>query len=118
MRLAIAGVLALLAGAALFSLGHGTATAQRPCRALLVSRAGATYRVLFAKNGTVQQYLLVRGTGNTENDHDTLVALQAEYGPEAVNAPPLRVLRYREAGGGLRVPVKAIDSCGRISSFN
>ena len=111
------GTLALLAGAACFHLTQGEASALPACGELTASHNGTVYKVLFAKNGAVQRYQLVHGTENTENDHDVLLSLQAKYGPEEVNAPPVQIVSYRDAGGGMRIPLKAVDSCGRVTEF-
>ncbi len=79
---------------------------------------GVVYRVLFAKNGAVQQYLLERSSHNTEKDHDALKAAQARYGPEAVNAPPLQIISFKPGHGGMMLPGKAVDSCGRVTHFH
>jgi hypothetical protein len=88
-----------------------------PCSQIVVSQGAVSYRVLFAKNGAVQRYVLVRSTGNVENDHDVLIGLQGRYGPEEVNAPPLRIVSYRQGSGGMRIPQKAVDSCGRVTQL-
>jgi hypothetical protein len=81
--------------------------------------SGVEYQVLFAKNGAVQAYHLVRSSDNPELDHDQQRLLVARYGPEGDGAPPLKILSYKPGeGGGLLVPDKAVDSCGRISYFH
>lgn len=77
------------------------------------------YRVLFAKNGAVQHYLMVRSSHNPETDDAIRRRLVLRYGPEAIDAPPLRIVSFRPApdGGGFQIPDTAIDSCGRISHF-
>jgi len=84
------------------------------------SPTGVSVRVLFANNGWVQRYLVISGSDNPENANDTLKALEATYGQAGVNAPPLRVISYKpsDSGGGMQIPDKAIDSCGRTLSFN
>jgi hypothetical protein len=84
------------------------------------SPTGVSVRVLFANNGWVQRYLVVTGSDNPENENDTLKALEATYGQAGVNAPPLKVISFKPSdnGGGMLIPDKAIDSCGRTLSFN
>ncbi len=113
MRIVLASLLTLLA----LGVSNGRAAAQQACGEVTVTRNGATYRVLFAKNRAVQQYVLVRGTENTENDHDVLVELQSKYGPEGVNAPPARVISYKAGPNGMMIPLKQVDSCGRVTEL-
>lgn len=116
----IAGACALTAGIVLLALSHGRGSAAQPraCGMATYSRDGVVFRVLFAKNGAVQQYLLARGSGHTEKDHDVLKTAMQRYGPEAVNAPPLRILDFKPGTGGMMLPDKAVDSCGRITHFH
>ncbi len=79
---------------------------------------GVTWRVIFAKNGAVQQYLLASSSHNQEHDHDALLAAQAKYGPEAIDAPPVRIISFKSGDGGMMIPDKAVDSCGRITHFH
>jgi hypothetical protein len=104
----------------LFSLAHERGIAAQPnsCGIGSFSNDGVTYRVLFAKNGAVQQYLLAQSSGNTEKDHDALKAAETQYGPEAVNAPPLQITSFKPGSGGMMVPDKAVDSCGRVTHFH
>jgi hypothetical protein len=119
-RVVLAGacVIAAAAGFFVLSSGRGAAAGPRPCSIATFAEGGVVYRVLFAKNGAVQQYLLAVSSHNTERDHDMLKAAQADYGPEAVNAPPLRIVSFRPGSGGMMVPDKAVDSCGRITHFH
>ncbi|HEY8322659.1 MAG TPA: hypothetical protein VIG46_12790 [Candidatus Baltobacteraceae bacterium] len=79
---------------------------------------GIVFKVLFAKNGAVQRYAIVQSSNNPELDHDIQRSLVREYGPEGSNAPPLTILTYKPgSSGGMLVPDKAVDSCGRISHF-
>ncbi len=79
---------------------------------------GVVYELLFAKNGAVQRFVLQRGSHNPENDHETLMQLQNLYGLEGEYAPPLQIVAFKKgASGGLMVPAKAIDSCGRVTHF-
>lgn len=116
----IAGACALIAGIALLALSHGRGAAAQPrsCGIETFSQDGVVYRVIFAKNGAVQQYLLAQGSGQTEKDHDVLKAAMQSYGPEAVNAPPLRIVSFKSGTGGMMVPDKAVDSCGRVTHFH
>lgn len=84
---------------------------------LVRSAHGAQYFILFAKNGAVQAYKLVKSSGNPEQDHDALLRLEKHYGPEGVNAPPLSILSFKKSSGTMMVPDKAVDSCGRASQF-
>lgn len=118
-RAILACACALAAGLLLFTLAERGAAAQPgSCLERSYSNAGVSYRVLFAKNGAVQQYLLEESSHNTEKDHDALKALEARFGPEAVNAPPLQIQSFRPGPGGMMVPDKAIDSCGRVTHFH
>ncbi|HEY9180974.1 MAG TPA: hypothetical protein VIO32_09660 [Candidatus Baltobacteraceae bacterium] len=120
LRVIIAGVCALTAGAGLLALSveRGSAAQPRSCGMASFASEGVVYRVLFAKNGAVQQYLLARTSHNTERDHDALKAAEDRYGPEAVNAPPLQILSFKRGSGGMMVPDKAVDSCGRVTHFH
>ena len=115
----LAAVAALTAGALVFALAHGpSAAAQGSCGELSYNSMGVSYRVLFAKNGSVQQYLLAKSSHNTEKDHDVLKDLQARYGPEAVNAPPVQITSFRPGPSGMMIPDKAVDSCGRVVHYH
>jgi hypothetical protein len=79
---------------------------------------GIVFNVLFAKNGAVQRYAIASSSNNPELDHDVQRSLVRQYGPEGTNAPPLQILTYKPgSSGGMLVPDKAVDSCGRISHF-
>ncbi len=118
-RLFLVGAVALTAGALIFALSHQrTSAAQGSCGETTYSSMGVTYEIRFAKNGAVQQYLLARSSHNTEKDHDVLKDLQSRYGPEAVNAPPLQISTFRTGPGGMMIPDKAVDSCGRVVHFH
>jgi hypothetical protein len=83
------------------------------------SPEGVVIRALFAKNGSVQRYEIVSSQANMESVNDMRLSLERQYGPEAVDAPPLRITSFKKSGGGgLMVPDKAVDSCGRTLSFN
>ena len=80
---------------------------------------GIAIRILFAKNGAVQRYEVVTSHENEEAANDFRLSLEARFGPAVVNAPPLRIVSFKKAeGGGMALPDKAIDSCGRTLSFN
>jgi hypothetical protein len=118
-RAILAGVAALTAGALIFTLSHQrTAASTGSCGEQNYSSLGVTYQIRFAKNGAVQQYLLAQSSHNTEKDHDVLKDLQARYGPEGVNAPPLQITSFRPGTNGLMIPDKAVDSCGRVMHFH
>ena len=95
------------------------ADTSRACTDLLAKGSlGVSYRILFAKNGAVQRYVLVQNDQHsTENANDMKLALEKQYGDEGVNAPPLRVVSFKQGDGGMMIPDKAIDSCGRTLSF-
>lgn len=85
------------------------------CGEARFSKDGVAYRVLFAKNGAVQQYVIAKSSHNIEEDHDVRNAAEAAYGAEGVNAPPLQILTFRRGPGGMMIPDKAVDSCGRVT---
>jgi hypothetical protein len=116
----IAGTFALIAGVLALALMHGRSSAAQPhsCGMATFAQSGVVYRILFAKNGAVQQYLLAQGSGHTEKDHDVLKAAMQQYGPEAVNAPPLQITSFKPGSNGMMVPDKAVDSCGRVTHFH
>ncbi len=85
---------------------------------LLKSQTGIAIRVLFAKNGAVQRYLVVDSQENMEAVNDFRLTLERQFGPAAVNAPPLHIVSFKSGGGsGMMVPDKAKDSCDRTLSF-
>lgn len=96
--------------AAILALGAG-----KSCGEVTFSSKGATYRVLFAGNGAVQRYVLEKPAASEERNHDALVEAEAKYGPEALDAPPVHIISFRNGPGGLMIPDKTVDSCGRIS---
>jgi len=89
------------------------------CGAQLVKDdSGVAIRVLFAKNGAVQRYDVVNSKANPESVNDLRLRLEQLYGPAGVNAPPVSIVSFKKgAAGGMMVPDKAVDSCGRTSSF-
>lgn len=112
---------AALAGLGLVLAICAPASAANPSCGVVTYRgpSGVEYQVLFAKNGAVQAYHLVRSSENPELDHDQERLLVQRYGPEGDGAPPLKILSYKPGeSGGLLVPDKAVDSCGRISYFH
>jgi hypothetical protein len=117
LRIIAAGFV-LTAGIVFFAFPHTRALAQQSCGATTYENGGVIYRVLFAKNGAVQQYILVQSAHNVEQDHDALKTLESKYGPAGLNAPPLKILSFRPGSGGMMIPEKAVDSCGRVSSFD
>jgi len=108
---ALAGLLWLPAGA--------TAMGPSCGEKLFTNPDGLQIRVLWAKNGAVQQYVIVDDHENPENANDMKLDLEKAYGPEGVDAPPLRIVSFKPGGsGGMMIPDKAIDSCGRTLSFH
>jgi len=84
---------------------------------LFTNPQGMQIRVLWAKNGAVQRYVIVDSKGNPEGINDMKIDLQNAYGPEGVDAPALRIVSFKPGTGGMMIPDKAIDSCGRTLSF-
>lgn len=78
---------------------------------------GISIQVLFAKNGAVQRYLVVGRNQNVEEVNDLEISLERVYGPADIGAPPVRIVSFKAASGGLQIPDKAVDSCGRTLSF-
>lgn len=114
-------IMAALAGLGLaFAFWAPVAAANPSCGVVTYhGPSGVEYQVLFARNGAVQAYHLVRSSENPELDHDQQRLLVQRYGPEGAGAPPLKILSYKPGpSGGLLVPDKAVDSCGRISYFH
>ena len=97
-------------------------TAGPSCGARLIKNdeQGLAIRILFAKNGAVQRYEIARGRDNTESVNDMLLGLEHQFGPAAIDAPPLKIVSFKKSdgGGGMMIPDKAVDSCGRTLSFN
>jgi hypothetical protein len=116
---------AVAAAVALFALVYGPAvpaaalTPGPPCgEKVITSPSGIAFRILFANNGTVQQYIVTAGADNPELVNDARIALENTYGPEGIDAPPLKIIAFKPGGNGMQVPDKAIDSCGRTLTFN
>ncbi len=85
---------------------------------LYTNDKGIQIRVLWAKNGAVQKFEIVDSKENPEDVNDMEKDLERTYGPEGTNAPPLRIVSFKQGGsGGMMVPDKAVDSCGRTISF-
>ena len=119
IRIFMAAVFALGAALLLFALNYPeTAAAAQSCGETSFTSDGVTFKVLFAKNGAVQQYLLADSSHNQERDHDALLAAENKYGPEAVNAPPVQVISFKPGDAGMMIPDKAMDSCGRVTHFH
>lgn len=107
-----------MVAAAFFAVLAAAQAAGAPsCGVQTVNSRGALFHVYFARNGAVQRYQMTRSTNNPENDHDALDALIKRFGAEGVNAPPVRITQFRDNGSGMMVPVKAVDSCGRVISM-
>lgn len=85
---------------------------------LYTNPEGIQIKVLFARNGAVQRYVVVTSHDNTEAVNDMLLDLEKTFGPEGVDAPPLHITSFKPgSNGGMMVPDKAVDSCGRVQSF-
>jgi hypothetical protein len=95
--------------------GNGPSCGEK----MISSPSGISVRILFANNGWVQRYIVVSGSENPESANDTLKSLEATYGQAGVNAPPLKIVSYKpgDNSGGMLLPDKAIDSCGRTLDF-
>jgi hypothetical protein len=84
----------------------------------VTSPSGVGFRILFANNGSVQQYIVTAKSDNPEAVNDARLALESTYGPAGINAPALKIVSFKPGASGMMVPDKAIDSCGRTLSFN
>ena len=84
---------------------------------LVKNDKGIEIKVLFAKNGSVQRYLVMDSQENMEEANDLRISLEQRYGPAGVNAPPMHIVSFKPGSGGMMVPDKAVDSCGRTLSF-
>jgi len=100
-------------GIALLAVTPGPSCGEQTVK----NEKGIEIKVLFAKNGAVQRYFVVNNQENTEDTNDLVKSLEDHFGPEAVNAPPLRIISFKPGSGGMSIPDKAIDSCGRTLSF-
>jgi hypothetical protein len=116
-RTLAAGAFVVLFG--LFALPSGAVTPGPSCGERLVTNdKGVQIKILFAKNGAVQRYVVVTSQDDMEAVNDMHIDLAHQFGPEAINAPPLRIVSFKPgASGGMMVPDKAVDSCGRTQSF-
>lgn len=119
LRRSVTAAVAL--GSALFSVLPATAYTPGPIcgEKTITAPNGVGFRILFANNGAVQRYEVTAMADNTELVNDARIALENTYGPAGVNAPPLRIVSFKKSpGGGMMLPDKAVDSCGRTLSFN
>ena len=83
------------------------------------SPEGVGFRILFANNGTVQMYEVTAKADNTEAVNDARMSLERTYGPAGWNAPALKIIAFKKGdSGGMMIPEKAIDSCGRTISLD
>lgn len=115
---ATAGVLLALFGSLTLPARAVTATGPSCGEKLFTNPQGLQIRVLWAKNGAIQHFDIVDSKDNPEELNDMEKDLERSYGPEGTNAPPLRIVSFKPGGsGGMMVPDKAIDSCGRTLSF-
>jgi hypothetical protein len=110
---ALSGSLAALADAPQPATTSGPSCGQR----LFTNPQGLQIQVLWAKNGAVQRFVVIDSKENPEAINDMKKDLQRTYGPEGVNAPPLRIASFRPGQNGMMIPDKAVDSCGRTLSF-
>lgn len=117
-RIGTAVILALCAAFLTFEPPLRSLAARQSCGVSTFASNGVVINVLLAKNGAVQQYLIAVSAHNQEHDHDALMAAERQYGPEAINAPPLRVTSFKRGDGGMMIPGKAMDSCGRVTRFH
>jgi hypothetical protein len=110
---------ALLALFGLLALPARAVTAGPSCgEHLYTNDQGIQIRVLWAKNGAVQKFEIVESKENPEEVNNMEKDLESTYGPEGSNAPPLKIVSFKPGGsGGMMIPDKAVDSCGRTLSF-
>jgi hypothetical protein len=115
----VATVGAVLALIGYLALPARAATAGPSCgEHLYTNDHGIQIRILWAKNGAVQRFEVVEGKENPEEVNDMTKDLEKVYGPEGTDAPPLRIVSFKAGtSGGMMVPDKAVDSCGRTLSF-
>jgi hypothetical protein len=102
-----------LLGIALLAVTPGPSCGEQ----LVKNDKGIQIKVLFAKNGAVQRYLVVDSQENQEGVNDLLIALERQFGPASINAPALHITSFKPGSGGMQIPDKAVDSCGRTLSF-
>ncbi len=84
---------------------------------LVKNEKGIAFKILFAKNGSVQQYLLLDSQENIEEANDMRISLEQRFGSAGVDAPPMHIVSFKPGSGGMMIPDKAVDSCGRTLSF-
>ncbi|MHB8177616.1 MAG: hypothetical protein ACYDA5_00795 [Vulcanimicrobiaceae bacterium] len=115
---AFAGI--ALVGMLLLGFATPAQAAGPSCGHMRIARRGVVYEILFAKNGAVQRYKLIKSSNNPETNNDVRLALTKRYGRAGVDTPPLRILLLKPApnGSGMMIPDKAVDSCGRIMHLN
>jgi hypothetical protein len=110
----LAVLLAFLAPGNAAAVSNGPSCGEKN----VTSPAGVGFKILFANNGTVQQYIVTAKAENPEAVNDARLALEQTYGPAGVNSPPLKILSFKPGDNGMQIPDKAIDSCGRTLDFN
>jgi hypothetical protein len=111
---AVTAVLALSCAGAASAYSPGPSCGEKT----VTSPSGVGFRILFANNGAVQQYLVTAKGDNPEAVNDARLALESTYGPAGIGAPALKIVSFKPGENGMMVPDKAIDSCGRTLSFN
>ena len=111
---ALALVLALSCNGAASAYSPGPSCGEKA----VTSPSGVGFRILFADNGAVQQYVVTAKADNPEAVNDARLALESTYGPAGINAPPLKIVSFRPGQNGMQIPDKAVDSCGRMLDFN
>jgi hypothetical protein len=115
----VAATGALLALIASIALPARAVTLGPACgEKVFTNDLGLSIRVLWAKNGAVQRFVVLESKENPEELNTMEEDLERVYGKEGVDAPPLRIVSFKSGGaGGMMVPDKAVDSCGRTLSF-
>jgi hypothetical protein len=115
--IATAGALCALFGLLLLP-AHATTLGPSCGEKLFTNDQGLQVRVLWAKNGAIQRFDVVDAKENPEELNNMEHDIEKVYGPEGTNAPALRIVSFKPgASGGMMVPDKAVDSCGRTISF-
>ena len=112
-----AAPLALVAAFALCAKPSIAVTSGPSCGERTENDKGVSIKILFAKNGTVQRYIIVESQENMEAANDLRLKLEAQYGQAGINAPPLHIVSFKPGENGMQIPDKAVDSCGRTMSF-
>lgn len=115
----VATASALLTLVGVLALPARAVTAGQSCgEHLYTNDQGIQIRVLWAKNGAIQRFEIVDAKEDPEGVNDMEKDLEKVYGPEGTNAPPLKIVSFKPGtNGGMMVPDKAVDSCGRTLSF-